>query len=66
MNKSLNNFTETIRQNPTEIMNPKYNYMSNMFPHEYIEGMKIYIKYLLNEISKKEYDLQIHRIRSKL
>lgn len=56
MNKSLDEFMEKIRRNPSEIMNPKYQYMSVMFPQEYIKAMKLYIKFLLEEI-------HIYRIR---
>lgn len=59
MNKSLDEFMEIIRRNPKEIMDPKYEYMSVMFPQEYIKAMKIYINFLLEEIL-------IYRIRSKL
>lgn len=59
MNNTLEDFLENIRRNPTEILNSKYDYMSTMFPNEYIKAMKIYINCLLNEI-------QIYRIRSKL
>jgi len=59
MNKSLDEFMEKIRRNPRDIMDPKYEYMSVMFPQEYIKAMKLYINFLLEEIL-------IYRIRSKL
>ena len=59
MNKSLDEFMEKIRRNPKEIMDPKYEYISVMFPREYIKAMKMYINFLLEEIL-------IYRIRSKL
>ncbi len=59
MNESLEEFIEKIRRNPTEIMNPKYDYMSVMFPEEYIKALKIYINFLSEEVL-------IYRIRSKL
>ena len=36
MNKSLDEFMEKIRRNPKEIMDPKYEYISVMFPGENI------------------------------
>jgi hypothetical protein len=59
MNKSLEEFMDKIRLNPKEIMDSKYDYMAIMFPQEYIKAMKVYIKFLLEEI-------HIYRIRSKL
>jgi len=59
MNKDFDEFMEKIRRNPKEITDPKYDYMSALFPHEYIKAMKIYINSLLEEIL-------IYRIRSKL
>ena len=66
MDKNLDYFLKEIKNNPSDIMSKKYDYISTMFPQEYIKGMKIYVEYLLREISKKEYDLKIYRIRSKL
>ena len=60
MNKSLSEFMEEIRRNPKEIINPKYDYMSVMFPQEYIKAMRMYINNLLSE------KVNIYRIRSKL
>ena len=51
---------EEIRRNPKEIINPKYDYMSVMFPQEYIKAMRMYINNLLSE------KVNIYRIRSKL
>ena len=66
MKKSLDEFLQDITKNPSEIINNKYQYMSTMFPQEYIKALKVYINYLLKEISKKDSELKIYHIRSKL
>ena len=61
--KPFNEFYEVIRKNPSEIISPKYDYLSLMFPHEYIKGLKIYIDMLNLELNNLK---TVLRIRSKL
>ena len=61
--KSLEEFQEIIRKNPSDILNAKYHYMSVMFPNEYIKALKTYIDVLNNDL--KNIKLMLH-IRSKL
>ncbi len=61
--KPFTEFYEIIKRNPNEIVTPKYDYMSTMFPQEYIKGLKIYIDVLNNELTNLK---TLLRIRSKL
>lgn len=56
-------FYEEISKNPSEINNPKYEYISKMFPQEYINGLRIYIDKLNFELKNLK---AILKIRSKL
>jgi Txe/YoeB family toxin of Txe-Axe toxin-antitoxin module len=61
--KPFNEFYEIIRNNPSEIITPKYEYLSMMFPREYIKGLKIYIDMLNSDLNNLK---KVLRIRSKL
>jgi hypothetical protein len=61
--KPFNEFYEIIRKNPSEIVTSKYEYLSLMFPREYIKGLKIYIDMLNLELNNLK---TILHIRSKL
>jgi hypothetical protein len=61
--KPFNEFYEIIKKNPAEIISTKYEYLSLMFPQEYIKGLRIYIDMLNSDLNNLK---RVLHIRSKL
>lgn len=62
MDKSLDDFEE-IKKHPYKIISSKYDYISIMFPQEYIKCLRVYNDYLKKELDNIKLT---YKIRSRL